>query len=65
MRAEQGESSTENIKPQIIYIDKPIELEMLNRLIRLCHPDKHDNSKASNEVTAWLLDQRKTAKESC
>jgi hypothetical protein len=32
--------------------------QMLARLVRLCHPDKHDNSLASNEATAWLLGQR-------
>jgi hypothetical protein len=32
--------------------------DMLSRLIRLCHPDKHGNSEAANEATAWLLAQR-------
>lgn len=32
--------------------------EMLARLVRLCHPDKHSNSAASNEATAWLLGRR-------
>lgn len=32
--------------------------DMLNRLIRLSHPDRHGNSPASNEATAWLLAQR-------
>jgi hypothetical protein len=36
----------------------PIEQNMLSRLIRLCHPDRHGNSEASNEATAWLLSQR-------
>lgn len=27
-------------------------------LLRLCHPDKHSNSKLSNEVTKWLLAKR-------
>lgn len=35
-----------------------IPSEMLSRLVRLCHPDKHGNSPASNEVTSWLLAQR-------
>ena len=35
-----------------------IEPDMLNRLIRLTHPDRHGNSQASNEATAWLLAQR-------
>ncbi len=32
--------------------------DMLARLIRLCHPDRHSNSEASNNATAWLLTQR-------
>ncbi|MGB4912115.1 MAG: hypothetical protein WBO95_08290 [Candidatus Dechloromonas phosphoritropha] len=32
--------------------------DMLARLIRLCHPDRHGNSEASNMATAWLLVQR-------
>lgn len=34
--------------------------DMLGRLIRLCHPDKHGNSEAANVATAWLLEQRGT-----
>lgn len=32
--------------------------DMLARLIRLCHPDRHHGSEASNAATAWLLGQR-------
>lgn len=32
--------------------------EMLRRLVRLCHPDRHGQSKAANQATAWLLAQR-------
>ena len=32
--------------------------EMLRRLVRLCHPDRHSQSKAANQATAWLLAQR-------
>jgi hypothetical protein len=28
-------------------------------LIRLCHPDKHENSLLSNKITAKLLEIRK------
>jgi hypothetical protein len=35
-----------------------VKPDMLARLIRLAHPDKHGNSQASNEATAWLLAQR-------
>ena len=34
------------------------ETEMLRRLVRLCHPDRHDGSEAANKATAWLLAQR-------
>lgn len=33
--------------------------ERLPLLIRLCHPDKHDNSQSSNDITKWLLSLRK------
>ena len=33
--------------------------EILPKLIRLTHPDRHANSPASNAVTQWLLAQRK------
>lgn len=36
----------------------PIPPEMLRRLVRLCHPDRHGGSEAANEATAWLLAQR-------
>lgn len=32
--------------------------DLLPKLIRLCHPDRHGGSKAANEVTSWLLEQR-------
>lgn len=35
--------------------------EMLGRLIRLCHPDRHAGSEAATLATQWLLKQR----ESC
>ena len=35
-----------------------IPAEMLARLVRLCHPDKHGNSEAANTATQWLLAQR-------
>ena len=36
--------------------------EILSRLVRLCHPDKHQGSKAATEATQWLLAQRKEAR---
>jgi transcriptional regulator with XRE-family HTH domain len=38
-----------------------IDLKRLSQLRRLCHPDKHNNSKASNEATAWLNKMLETA----
>jgi hypothetical protein len=35
-----------------------IPADMLKRLIYLCHPDKHDSSKASTIATEWLLSLR-------
>ena len=32
-----------------------LEPEMVRKLLWLCHPDRHDNNAASNEVTKWLL----------
>ena len=32
--------------------------DMLARLIRLCHPVKHNGSEAANVATAWLLSHR-------
>lgn len=31
----------------------------IRKLIGLCHPDRHNNSETSNEITRWLLSQRK------
>ena len=36
-----------------------LDESLISKMIRLCHPDKHGNSKAANEVTQWLLGQRK------
>jgi hypothetical protein len=30
----------------------------IGTLLRLCHPDKHNNSEASTRVTKWLLEVR-------
>ncbi|MBF0117023.1 MAG: hypothetical protein HQM04_18515 [Magnetococcales bacterium] len=32
---------------------------MVMRLVKLCHPDHHENSRESNDVCRWLLQQRK------
>ena len=32
--------------------------DILRILTMLCHPDKHDGSKAANKATLWLLERR-------
>lgn len=32
--------------------------DLLKVLLLLCHPDKHNGSKASTKATQWLLEQR-------
>lgn len=36
-----------------------IPQDRLKKLIVLCHPDKHNNSQTSTEITQWLLTLRK------
>jgi len=38
--------------------------EMLPRLLRLAHPDRHGNSEMSTKATQWLLKQRERIGES-
>jgi len=37
--------------------------DMLQRLILLCHPDKHGGSEAATKATVWLLGLRDRVKE--
>ncbi|MFZ4538621.1 hypothetical protein [Propionivibrio sp.] len=73
-RAEEGSSSGTSselpnhsedvlrlqIEVFILRTVKPVGIEpdMLSRLVRLCHPDRHGNSEGSTKATAWLLEQR-------
>ena len=41
---------------------KAIPDDMLGRLIRLCHPDRHAGSEASTLATQWLLEQREASR---
>lgn len=34
------------------------DLALLTKMLVLCHPDRHQNSSTSTEVTKWLIDQR-------
>jgi hypothetical protein len=46
------------LKSMIERRETSIPPEVLNKLIRLCHPDRHGGSKLANETTVWLLEQR-------
>ena len=37
-------------------------LDTITKLISLCHPDKHGGSTTANEVTVWLLEERRKRK---
>ena len=50
LRAKQAPSPS----PQM-----PLDPKRVEQLIRLCHPDKHQNSRAATEMTQWLLSQRR------
>jgi hypothetical protein len=38
--------------------DVDIDPETLKKLIKLCHPDKHDNSETATRATQFLLEIR-------
>ena len=40
------------------YTGEAIPQEMMTRLIRLCHPDRHGNSEMATKATQWLLERR-------
>lgn len=56
INAKGGEQFLEHgvIKPSAQFTE-----EELSKLIRLCHPDKHNNSLTSNEMTVRLLAMKK------
>lgn len=39
----------------------PIEMDMIRRLLQLCHPDRHGNSQAATEATQYLLGLKRQA----
>lgn len=38
--------------------EKKLDDNQLKKILMLCHPDKHDGSKLSNEVTRLLISMR-------
>jgi hypothetical protein len=41
-----------------IIREADIEPEIIKKLLFLCHPDKHNNSVTSTEITKWLINKR-------
>lgn len=65
MQALQAElKQTEKALAQATVVKGPAPFGegTLKKLILLCHPDRHDNSPLSNEVTQLLLSMRKKKK---
>lgn len=46
---------TENKKPEPEYNPNDLPKDLIKRIIKFIHPDKHDNSREANELTAELL----------
>lgn len=46
-------------REQGIALGRTLDSTKIRTLIQLCHPDKHGNSRASNQMTSWLLEQRR------
>jgi len=45
-------------KPPARETAPSLELPFIRKLLLLCHPDKHQNSEISTEVTQWILAQK-------
>jgi len=55
----------DRLRLQVLALEQKrsaIPPDMLARLVRLCHPDRHQGSEAANVATAWLLAQRREAR---
>lgn len=50
-------SECERLHTELMFAEG-IPADKLKLLIQLCHPDKHNGSKASNSITQWLLERR-------
>jgi hypothetical protein len=61
-KRKNADTSHERVIFQPVTEQPAIPADMLARLIRLCHPDKHGNSEAANQATAYLLAQREMAR---
>jgi hypothetical protein len=56
----RADMNFEQWRQVILAKGAPIPLDILQSMIRLCHPDRHGNSEAANKATAWLLKQRES-----
>ena len=62
LRAGVAEDRLRELERQVMDGDgRRIPADILQRLIRLCHPDKHRSSQAATEATQWLLRQRRAS----
>jgi uncharacterized Zn ribbon protein len=59
----EGENTRLRREIEIRRSSLNIPPDMLARLIRLAHPDRHSNSEAANKATTWLLQQRQQHQE--
>lgn len=57
-QAERDAAPSVEPEVRIVTVKVAIPDDMLMRLIRLCHPDRHNNSETSNIATKWLLATR-------
>ncbi len=55
---ESSKGKIKELQLMLLLSQDPIPADMLRRVIMLCHPDKHGNSKASTEATKFLLSLR-------
>lgn len=56
---EQSQDSSQREQPQVIIKVEPIPPDVLKRLMYLCHPDKHNNSRVATDMFQWLSEMKK------
>ena len=62
-RLATGERPKPTISRDITCDDVGLDNERVTQLIKLTHPDKHQNSSDANEATRWLIECRGKLKE--
>ncbi len=61
-RNERRHGYIRNTEPADTRVLKELK-ERVPALIRLCHPDKHNESNSATQITQWLLDLRDMIRE--